>query len=220
MLDGSEQSGDGSGVAGEGDEDALVVGEDVIQEILQPSFLVRVTFALVGLPQEIALGETRLEGVAGECRLDGRFVAAAIACVDSDCLAEVLGRDLDWCERGKWGDFRETSHGDWGGAEGGGDFLQEANLFHLWDEGFVFWKIQARECDLRGFQTACERAGIVGFWNWDALIGDFFGPKVVGDLGLLNPFFGDAGVSPSDGAVSVLLRPVALVSSFVSLTSE
>lgn len=90
MLDSSEQGLDGSGVAGEGDEGVLVMGEYVVQEDFEACFLRRVGFAHVGGPEGVELGKSGLKGVCWEGLVDVGFAAASIAGVDSYSFAEEL----------------------------------------------------------------------------------------------------------------------------------
>lgn len=90
MLDRAKDGFDRARVAGEGDERAAVVGEDVIEQDLHAGFLRGVGFAHVGAPEGVELGEVGFEGVGWEGGVDVRFAAPAVAGVDSDSFAEEL----------------------------------------------------------------------------------------------------------------------------------
>ena len=72
------------------------------------------------------------------------------------------------------------------------------------DERFSAWKLEAREGDVGSGQAAAERAGVIGLGDGDLLLGDFFGPEGVGDLGLFDAVFGQVGVGPGDRSVAIL----------------
>lgn len=77
-------------MAGEGDVGAVVVGEDVVEELGEAGLLRGAGFAEVGFPEGVELGEVGLEGVCWEGFVDEGFAAAAVAGVDSDGFAEEL----------------------------------------------------------------------------------------------------------------------------------
>lgn len=84
MVDGSQDRGDGSGVACEGDISAVVVGEDIVEKLGETSLLRGTGFAEVGSPQGVGLCEIGLERIGGEICMDESFTAATIAGMNSD----------------------------------------------------------------------------------------------------------------------------------------
>jgi hypothetical protein len=96
VLEGSQERADRSGMAGEGDECAIIVGEYIVQETLEACFLRRVGFAHVGFPQGIQLWKSWFERVGREGSLDGGFATPSIAGVDSYCFSEELDEMLPW----------------------------------------------------------------------------------------------------------------------------
>ncbi len=90
MTNDLQEGTDRPTVAGEGNIGVLVVGEDIIEEALQTSFLRRIGFPHVWLPQRVGLCEIRLKGEGREGGVDVGFAAAAVAGVDAYSLAEKL----------------------------------------------------------------------------------------------------------------------------------
>ena len=90
VIDRAQDSGDGSGVTGEGEKSALVMGEDVVQQGLQTRFLRRVIFAQVRSPEEIFFAEVGFKGVGWEGAVNVGLAAATVAGMDADSFAEEL----------------------------------------------------------------------------------------------------------------------------------
>lgn len=110
MAQHAQEGAELAGVAGDGDEQTfsllvvvlvvvvVVVVEDVpIPELIQRGqrahVLGRAALAADAVPEPIALGEARLDAVGREGPLDGGLVAAAVARVDGDVLAQLLQHD-------------------------------------------------------------------------------------------------------------------------------
>ena len=103
-------------MGGHGDVGAVVVRQDVIENLPRPRILSLLSFGVQWLPVEIMFWEAFFESVAWEIGADVGFCAATIACVPADTLAKLFldGWDkwvLSWqlqpreCELGR----RETS---------------------------------------------------------------------------------------------------------------
>jgi hypothetical protein len=89
------------------------------------------------------------------------------------------------------------------------DALAE-QLLHERDERAVPRQRQLREGDVGRLQTAREGRRVVRLRERDLLQRDARGPEVGGDLRLRDPGGVEVRVGPDDGAVAVLLGPVAV----------
>ena len=69
---------------------AAICREDVVKDPSGAHVLVDIGFAVESHPQLIVLREPRLDPVTGEKRADIRLIAASIARMSADALAEIL----------------------------------------------------------------------------------------------------------------------------------
>lgn len=87
----SQDGRDRSRMTGQGQVRAAIVGEEIVEKAFEPCLLRRIRLALVGRPERIVFGESRLEHVAGVRAVDVGFAAATVACMNANAFAEKLG---------------------------------------------------------------------------------------------------------------------------------
>ena len=83
-------------------------------------------------------------------------------------------------------------------------------LFYFGDEWMPTWQVETGERYFGSFKAARQWAGVVALGRGNLLLCDLHSPEFVGYNGLGRSFGSDLGVRPRDGAIAVLLRPVAL----------
>lgn len=90
VTDGSEQSRDGARMGGHGDVGAVVMREDVVQQLLQTGGLRGVALAEVRAPERVLFGEAGFEGVGRVRGVDDGLGLTTVTGVDADGLTQEL----------------------------------------------------------------------------------------------------------------------------------